>query len=238
MTETDMFAHTVGKFGAPDQAEKVSAEEAARYADRLPDALLRFWRTYGRGSYQQGKFWFCDPAPFQPVIEEIFHNDPDFDPAEMTAFGYTAFATLKVWHRRRRKVNVDFLRLQVFNPPESSWHDKEGRPFSQDFIIGCHATEFQYSPAHVDNAGEDLLPRAIARLGELEPGELYGFIPMLHFGGTEAVKNLRRVAAAEHMLIVAETANFNLTRLTPPAPPRDPYGRVEIVRRIGGRASR
>jgi len=234
MPQTDMFAYTVEKLGPPAQASRVPFEEAARYADRLPPALIGFWQTYGRGSYQDGKFWICDPAPFQPVIEAVFYGDPEFDPADMTAIGYSAFASLKIWHRRRRAVSIDFLFREISNPPASAWHDPDtGEPFSPDFSIGCQLTSFQYTPAQVDNDGVDLLPQAIARLGRLTVGELYGFIPALNLGGDYRVENLRRLNAAEHLLVIAETANFTLTRLTPPEPPAHPYGRIMPVRTIG-----
>jgi hypothetical protein len=234
MPEMDMFAYTVGALGEPEHARKVAPDEAAPYADRVPPALIRFWVEHGRGAFQAGKFWICDPAPFQPVIAEVFAEDPELDPAEMTVVGYSAFGTLKVWHRRRRAIKVDFLFSQVFNPPESSWHDKAtGQPFSPDFSIGTHLTDFQYGPAQVDPSGEDLLPQAIARQGPLSPGEIYGFAPALQLGGAYAVENLRRVAAAPHLMILAELARFDLTRLSPPQPPGHPYGRVEVVRKLG-----
>ena len=234
MPEVDMFAHTIRKLGEPQDAQKVPARDAARYADRVPRALIQFWRTHGRGSFEQGKFWICDPVPFQPIIDTVFHGDPELDPAEMTAIGYSAFGALKIWHRKRRAVTLDIVFQQVSNPPPKSWHDAEtGRPFSPDYTVSCQLTAFQYGPALVDTDGEDLLPQAIGRLGRLAPGEIYGFVPALHLGGRYDVANLRRMDAAEHLLVVAETANFMLTRLTPPEPPANPYGRVVPVRGIG-----
>lgn len=235
MPEVDMFALIREKFGAPEHAVRVPADEAARYADRVPGALIDFWTEHGRGAYEQGKFWICDPEPFEPVIDAVFRDDPELDPADLTTVGYSAFGTLKLWHRQRRAVNVDFLFLTVFNPPASSWHDKNGRPFSADFSISCHLTEFQYGPTQVDIAGKDLLPQAIARAGRLAPGELYGFLPALHLGGLWRVDNLRRMDAVEHLLVIAETANFTLTAVTPPQPPSHPYGRVVPVRPVGVR---
>jgi hypothetical protein len=237
MPEVDMFAHTLKKFGEPDHAHKVSAAEGARYVGRVPGALIRFWVEHGRGSYHDGKFWICDPAPFESVIDDIFHDDVELRPADMTAVGYSAFGRLKLWHRQRRSVSVDFLFLQVHNPPASSWHNKDtGVPFSEDFSISCFLTDFQYSPAQVDTQGADLLPPAIGRHGPLQPGEIYGFVPALHLGGAYDLKNLRRMSAPEHFSVIAQTANFNLTRLTAPEPPHHPYGRTVVVRGIGQRS--
>jgi hypothetical protein len=234
MSESDMLAYTIAKFGAPEQAQPVVREEAERYAGRVPDALIRFWLQHGRGAFQGGKFRICDPAPLQPVIEALFHGDPDFNPAEMTAVGYSAFGRLEIWHRTRRSLSADFLFLNVFNPPQSAWHDRQtGRPFSADYSIANQLTSFQFSPVQVDSAGNDLLPQAIARLGALECGEIYAFMPAISMGGAYSVDNLRRVDATAYMLVMAEMSNFTLTRLTKPEPPAHPYGRVEAVRGIG-----
>lgn len=229
-----MLAHTIAKFGPPEHAQRCVESEGELYADRLPPALIRFWREHGRGAFEHGKFWICDPAPFEPVIDAVFHGDPDFEPAQMTAIGYSAFGRLEIWHRTRRALSADFLFMRVFNPPASSWQSREtGQPFSEDFSIGNQVTSFQFSPAQVDLAGEDLLPQAIAQCGALAPGEMFAFVPAVALGGEYKVANLRRVNAAAHMLAMAEMSNFTLTSLTRPEPPAHPYGRVESVRAIG-----
>jgi hypothetical protein len=234
MPEIDMLAYTVNAFGEPEHAQRAAPDEAARYADRVPSALLRFWMERGRGAFEQGKFWICDPAPLQPVLDEIFGGDPELDPVDMTVVGYSAFGDLKVWHRRRRTVGIHLLVSHVFVVPESGWHDrKTGLPFSEDFSIGCQLTDFQYGPLHHDADGVDLLPQAIERQGLLAPGEIYGFVPALQLGGDYSVANLRRVQMVEHLMIVAQVSRFKLVSLTPPEPPAHPYGRNEVVRLIG-----
>jgi hypothetical protein len=68
MPEVDMFAHLLGRLGEPEQALEVTHDEAQRYTGRLPDALLRFWREHGRGTYKGGSYWICDPALYQGLI--------------------------------------------------------------------------------------------------------------------------------------------------------------------------
>jgi hypothetical protein len=118
--ETDMFAYMIQRLGEPKHASRMTTAAAAGYADRVPEALTRFWAEHGRGAYLDGMYWICDPAPFDPLLQLIFKDGPEFDPADMTVVAYTAFGPLKVWHRRRRMVNVGLLVGQVFNPPESS----------------------------------------------------------------------------------------------------------------------
>ncbi|WP_354112032.1 GAD-like domain-containing protein [Bradyrhizobium sp. S3.12.5] len=221
----------IQKLGEPKHASRISSEEAARYVDRAPRALIRFWLEHGRGAYFDGLYWLCDPEPFDSVLELIFNGDEEFSPSDMTVVAYTAFGDLKVWHRRRRQMNVSLLESAVFNPPASAWHDRRtGQPFSEDFSVSSLASTGRWAFGPEDH---EFFAAAVARHGMLEPGEVYGFFPALQLGGAYKVENLKRVRAAEHFQILAQLDRFKLTRLTPPDPPTYPYGHVEFVRYIG-----
>ena len=229
--EEDMLANMIRTLGEPEHASRITAEDGARYADRVPPALIRFWREHGRGAYFDGLYWICDPEPFDAVLDLIFDGDPEFSPSDMTVIGYTAFGNLTVWHRHRRKVDVSLLGSTVFNPPASSWHDAHtGQPFSEDFSVSNQVVSFRNVFVKEDR---DFFAAAAAKHGKLEPGEVYGFFPALQLGGAYRIENLRRVSAAEHFAILAQLESFKLTRLTPPDPPAHPYGRLEPVRLIG-----
>src|SRR3954454_14831383 len=110
----DMLDHMVTTLGQPRQARLVSAEDATKYKDRVPLRLIRFWQEHGRGSYLDGMYWICDPAPFRAVLDLVFKDDPEFYAAEMTAVSYDAFGDLKIWHRLRANMIVHFATSQVF----------------------------------------------------------------------------------------------------------------------------
>ena len=99
MPEYDMFAWLIKELGPPKDAVPVSAAEADRYRDRLPEAMRRFWTSYGRGSYKNGGFWICDPAPFDQPLADLFAGDPEFDASQMTVIEYTSYGTLQVWDK-------------------------------------------------------------------------------------------------------------------------------------------
>lgn len=226
----DMLDYMVRTLGPPRQAESVRAEDAIAYKDRVPPRLIRFWQEHGRGSYLDGMYWICDPAPFRAVLDLVFKDDPEFDGAEMTAVSYDAFGDLKMWHRVRANMIVHFATSQVFCSPESSHIDQFGKRFSDDYMISTTVAivPSQYEPSTLAFLGE-----ARRRLGSLAPGEVYGFFPALQLGGAYAVENLRRVRAVEHFMLLAQLAPMNLVELTPPEQPRFPYGRQNIVRPIG-----
>jgi hypothetical protein len=225
--EIDMFASLVKRLGEPERAHKVPDSEIAIYAGAVPDALLRFWADHGRGSYLNGAFWICDPHPFGPVLGEIFSGDPEFDPRNMTVVGYSAFGTLLIWDRAKKQVSVNLQMSTVFNVPEAKRiNTATGQPFSDDFTVGTFVTGMEYYD-------EPLFSAALQRLGRLDDGEIYGFVPALQLGGAFAVGNLHRVRVVEHAGFIAQLQRLKLTRLTPPEPPRFPYGRIETIRVLG-----
>jgi len=227
----DMLDHMVQKLGPPRQAQLVSAEEAAAYKDRIPPRLIRFWQEQGRGSYFDGMYWICDPAPFRDVLDCVFKDDPEFVSADMTAVAYTAFGGVKVWDRRRAHMNVNFDISTVFYPTDKARINSDTRErYPDDYMI---STTVGIVPSQFLPSELEFLKMARRRLGPLAPGEVYGFFPALQLGDAYAVGNLRRVRAAEHLMVLVQLAPIHLTALTPPEPPRFPYGRQEIVRQIG-----
>jgi hypothetical protein len=225
--EIDMFAYLVEKLGEPENLHKVPASEIVDYDGILPEALLRFWAEHGRGSYMSGAFWICDPRPFIPVLGDIFDGDPEFDPRRMSVVGYTAFGTLLIWDRVKKQISVDLMLSTVHNVPEEKRIDNRTRqPFSDGFTIGTFITGMK-------DFDETLFSPALKRLGRLGDGEIYGFVPALQLGGAFAVESLHRMRVAEYAGFIAQLQRLTLTRLTPPEPPRHPYGRVEPIRLLG-----
>jgi hypothetical protein len=225
--EVDMFSYLVKTLGEPERARKVPDTEIADYVGVVPEALLRFWFEHGRGSYQQGAFWICDPRPLVSVLDEIFRGDAEFDPRQMTVVGYTAFGTMLIWDRAKKQVSVNLLTSAVSSVLESKRIDvNTGKPFSDDFTIGTFITGMK-------DYDEPLFASALKRLGRLDEGEIYGFVPALQLGGTFEVESLHRMRLAEHASFLTQLQRLKLTRLTSPEPPRYPYGRIEVVRPIG-----
>lgn len=233
MSEIDMFSYLIRRLGEPELAQRVSKDEIESYRGRLPNALLTFWEEHGRGSYRDGTYWICDPAPYQSVINEIFKFDPKYKPEKMTAIGYDALGNLWVWGDEFRKITVHTRLSEVYNAPEASFTDSDtGEKFPKDFSISSGLTAFMDYDPPSDDEGEPLIPQAIERLGRLNHNEIYGYVPALALGGENMAKNLQKFTAPEHMSFLASLQPLVLTELTPPEPGH-PYGRVVPVRKIG-----
>jgi hypothetical protein len=231
MPISDTIKYFLQKYGEPLHAQRVSSHEVDRYGSRLPSGLLRFWIEHGRGYYLDGKFWICDPALFNEVLNAIFADDLEFSPSDMLVYAYSGFGNIWAWHKRRKRIFVNFLNGQIHCPPESSFrYDKVGEFCPDDFILGNGLSSIAANEVEYDDYGEDLLPQAIDRLGKLEPGEIYGFFPPRCFGGTRDVANLRKTPAIEHMMFLAQVCDLKITRLTE-SKPGHPFGEIVPVRR-------
>ena len=232
----DEFVKLLQEHGKPQQRTAVGHDEADRYRGRVPDALIRFWLDHGRGCYNDGKDWLCDPAPFIPLVEAVFEGDPEFHPNDFVAIRRSAFSDLTLWSRKLAgPVTVSFNLGEVSAFGAESWIDKKtGQRHSTDFIVGALFYRAKLVAAWVTEDDEDMLPLAIERCGLLKADEVYGFFPALQIGGTNDVANLRRVKVVEHLLFLAAVTDFLLVKTEFPDPD-DPYGyRRRVVRRIGG----
>lgn len=233
MQEIDFFAELIRVKGEPERAIKVSKKEASMYRGRVPDALLRFWQEHGRGSYDNGTYWICDPGPFQPVIEAIFRFDPQYDPAEMTAVGYDAFGTLWVWHRRHHGVTAHLQIGSVFGADaEFNINPDTGKIFSDDVLIGGFLTNFMEFDPVLDDQELELMPQAIARLGRLEENEVYGHVPALALGGQVQAENMQKFNAPAQMIFLASLMQLVWVDLSPPEEGY-PSGRLVALRKVG-----
>ncbi|MBP0583234.1 DUF1851 domain-containing protein [Labrys sp. LIt4] len=227
MSKSDMLSYLLDNFGGPEQATKVSDKEISKYFDKVPETILKFWRDHGRGSYLNGFFWFCDPALLQPILRTLFEGDPEYNAEDMTTVGYSAFGSLEVWDKTRRIIGIDFLTSTIYSPPDEYYLDlSTGERLDDNILVQTPMTSFI-------NSDRDDFDEALATLGKLEPGEIYGYAPVLQLGGSQDVEHLHRTKIVEHLAMICGLSRFNLTRLTPPDPPAFPFGRLEVIRPVG-----
>ena len=225
--------------GSPSHVTAVEPDYIETFRGRLPDMLLRLWADYGWGSWNQGKIWVWDPVLLQPVIEAVFDGDPDYHPEELIPFAYSAFGSIYMWRGSYRIIRFHWLRNYAIEQTYNDWNSRADVPISQDqVIVNALSGEIRTSRnsstfAWTDETGADMLPQAIAQLGELAPGEVYGFVPALRMGGANRVENLQRLPIVEHMMFLANVQRPMLHRYHPPPEIGQGFGEVEVVRPIG-----
>ena len=239
-TEDEWYEITLLKYGAPRHAVVPDKHYAQGYSGRLPDVLLRLWLEQGWGSWNRGKFWLCDPALLQPVIDTVFLGDPEYDSDTMTVFAYDAFGKIYIWLGDRRILRIDWVGNYAIVQQYDGWNPYANVPESESInLIGAIQVAIYTSSNGIDGAthlgpdGKDMLPAAIARLGELGRDEVYGFFPAIGIGGANDINNLQRVPILEHLMFLASIQTPILRRFEPPADDQPGIGRLIDIRPLG-----
>ncbi len=197
-----MFTTLVGKYGPPANAVPMAPAELDALAGRLPPELLAFWREYGLGVWLDGKFQFCRPADYAELVEQIFEDDPDFLPSATHMVGFSAFGQLLLWNEQHERVLVDLPRLgarvDAFDVREP------GDPIHFPIAVPLYLLGYEgsFDVFEQDEAARPLFTRALARLGPLDLGQCYGFVPMLAFGGSAKLDAIERLDAAVHFSLL------------------------------------
>ncbi|HRP79514.1 MAG TPA: GAD-like domain-containing protein [Aquamicrobium sp.] len=237
-TAEEWYELLVIRRGRPAHAVIPDAAYAETWRGRVPDLLIRMWLEIGWGSWNSGKFWLCDPALLHPVVESAFMGDPDYDPDHMVVYAYDAFGTMYIWLGDYRLMRLYWTHDYAIEQVRERFNDSAGVPQSESYAIvtdieGHIPTGKNFGKVHTDDSGNDMLPKAIAKLGELQRNEIYGFFPPIAVGGENTVKDLQRVPALEHLMLLSSLQTPMLRRYTPPANGQPGFGELTEIRRIG-----
>ena len=220
-----MFTALIGKHGPPAKAMPMAPAELDALAEQLPSELLAFWREYGLGTWLDGKFQFCRPGDYAELVEQVFEDDPDFLPSATHMVGFSAFGQLLLWNEQHKRVVVDLPRLVA--RVDSFDVRKPGAPihFSLATPLSLVGHEGSFDVFEQDEAARPLFARALARLGPLDLGQCYGFVPMLAFGGSAKLDRIERLDAEVHFSLLAGAGRCRVMAVqTPgghPAPLRE-----------------
>ena len=190
-------------FGPPVNAVPMAPAELEALAGRLPPELLAFWREYGLGMWLDGKFQFCRPTDYADLVRQIFEDDPDLLPSATHMVGFSAMGQLLLWNEQHKRVEVDLpwltARVDAFDAR------KPGGPthFSLVTPLSHLDHEGSFDVFEQTDAAEPLFARARARLGPLDLGQCYGFVPMLALGGSAKLDRIERLDAEIHFSLLA-----------------------------------
>lgn len=203
---TEDFEYFLKIHGEPTGA-RIAIGRQSDLREKLPGALLDFWELMGSGVMPGGRFQFCDPERFSPIVREVLGNDPELPASRCHVFGHSAFGTLLAWSEDHDDFRIDLVGGTV------SCLSLTGRksPLLPDrtvavSLFGIGDAVFDL----VDDRGHLLFERARKRLGLLTPGQAYGFVPLLSLGGSRRLESLRTVDALEHFSLLAQASRFHL----------------------------
>ena len=215
----------IDKYGQATSKVSFTSQEHSALQKFLPDQVADFCFDIGRSILRNGLIQSCHPDDMRGVLALIFGADKDFSHKNCHAFAYSAFGVIFFWMEEYGYGNISIY---------------EGRLTHKSFVKGQHAGPMAVNAVSVpfwlsdqaldfeDDAGKPLFKRAAKKLGSLEIGECYGFVPALAFGGVADIAHIKRLKAPEHFAIVAQTMEYNLIDV-------QGYGQSIVERPIGPR---
>jgi len=201
------FEHFLKAFGPAIDKREVPAASIERYRGKLPDQLLAYWEEHGWCGYADGLLWSVDPQEYEPVARAWIGNTPFMQEDTFHIIARSAFGKLYFWGEKSggNKLNIiasdSFALVRAFSP---------ARDLNQSAQVFFGAK----SRDAVDYETEQgpLFAPALARLGRLKYDEIYGFVPALALGGAPVLKNLQKIKAVEHLIILAQLAPLKVMR--------------------------
>ena len=197
-------------FGPAIQTQTMSPEKIAKFRGKLPDQLLTYWQNYGVSGYGKGLFWLVDPDEYEPALD-AWIGDTDF--MEKDAYyvvARSAFGELFLWGTKSgQSVDIKSLWGMMF-PRDNSERVAHGKSdfLLRNFLAGQSAKDLDQK----DHLGKLLFDRALKTLGPLALDEMYAFEPALAIGGKADLKNLRKVKAVEHLVMLAQLGERQIMR--------------------------
>ncbi|MDD7973902.1 GAD-like domain-containing protein [Roseinatronobacter alkalisoli] len=232
------FDDILDVLGPMSFVEPVSAAEAERYRGRVPDGLLEFWRRSGRGALLQGFAWLCDPALLQPVVEEVFAGDPEYDAADFTCYLYDYEGTIEAWGAKNQRCTIDltaFDQAKVHVHGPGPLRDLQQGSRTPDFHVANFLRILGYRlghDMHEDYSDYHMFTSASNRLGRLEPGEIFGFFPSRQMGGEGYPEDMQKVGVVEHLLFHTQLDRPTLIGWEP-IPGGGGFSRPFPIRKLG-----
>lgn len=212
-------------YGPPLQQTPFTSEEIASIRENLPGSAADFCISMGRAVMRDGIVQTCHPNDLKGILALVFGADKDFSHRNCFAFAYTAFGTISFW-------------MKDYGTGEISLYD--GQVTHDNFVQGERATDgdnntvtvpFSLPPEaldYPDKSGKDLFKRATKKLGSIEIGQCFGFVPVLPLGGIADLDHLKRLSAPEHFAIVSQAMEFFLVE-------SEDFGDITEIRPIGPR---
>ncbi|SFF82114.1 hypothetical protein SAMN05518865_10532 [Duganella sp. CF458] len=202
----EYFGYFLEKMGPPIQKRHVPPSSVKRFRGKLPDQLLAYWEEHGWCGYADGLFWTVDPQEYEPVLEAWIGETPFVENDAYHLIARSAFGELYFWGERTGESLRLFAPGSYCLPIESVFEEDE-------LELGVRAF-FSIRDREENDFAEMFVP-ALEKLGHLKHDEMYGFAPALALGGPSTLKNLTKVKAVEHLVILSQLAPLEVMT-TPP----------------------
>ncbi len=216
----------VAKFMSADvESSGKGPKNATSYRGRLPESVLQLWELIGLGVFLSGYFQLCDPDDYRPILEQALGHDHELDARRTFVIGFSAFGEIIAWNEDFRDVRIDLVDGEV----SCRWLVSPKQGIDPNMTVLTRlllVDDVSFDP--LDAEGRPLFEAVRARLGRLEADQIYGFRPILAFGGTRDAGNVATYSSLSHMSLLAQAQDLKLIDMNP-FPPKE-------IRKIGSPA--
>lgn len=155
-----------------------------KYKQIVPAKLISVWKSCGFGSLLNGYLKIINPDEYQAIIDRSYFRANVSIPIFVTAFG-----DIITWEENK------YIRMIKYKNGTFKGISSGFDFFWEDIITDYFCEEFFEL---------DKYATAVSRLGELEYGECFGYVPLLGLGGSEKVENLKKVKIKEHIELITQ----------------------------------
>lgn len=209
--------------GTPKKHTPLTNDELRNLPASLPINLIELYQSYGRFTLEAGRLQTCHPDDLKSILSIAFGNDKYFNKDTCHAFAYSAFGTVYFYHNIYGCGEVDFVEGHLYSSLATSPAKEKSNPENTIYLPFTLDSE---SLDYYDTEDQPLFLRAKKKLGALDIGECYGFVPALSLTGEPRIENLKKLSTIEHLAILAQTQDIQLIKSSD-------YGESTIVRKIG-----
>jgi len=166
-----------------------------RYNGKLPALLLAYWKEHGWCGFGEGIFWLVNPQEYEGVVSSWIEGTLLEHRDTYHLIARSAFGDLYLWGENSGfSVKITSL-LSRYTGENCTLTETEATREVQSFFL---------SRKKEHNDFENLFEPAKKKLGILKEDEMYAFVPALMLGGRPDLKNLKKLKAIEHLILLSQ----------------------------------
>ncbi|MBI6797430.1 GAD-like domain-containing protein [Pseudomonas syringae] len=197
----EVFSVFLKTFGGPVGRQEVPKSRIERYKGKLPDLLLHYWSEHGWCGYGEGIFWMVNPQEYEGVTASWIQGTEFENQDTYHLIARSAFGELYFWGEETgASLKITSIASRCTTFVSSLPKDQMDKRF-QNFLLSA---EVEY------NDFDDLFQPAKKKLGTLSRDEMYGFVPAIMLGGSDALDNLKKVRSVEHLVFLSQLSDLEV----------------------------
>lgn len=157
--------------------------------------LLAYWKEHGWCGFGEGIFWLVNPQDYEGVVSSWTEGSLLENRDTYHLIARSAFGDLYLWGENSGfSVKITSL-LSRYTGENCTLTETKATREVQSFFL---------SRKKEHNDFESLFEPAKKKLGILKEDEIYAFVPALMLGGRPDLKNLEKLKAIEHLILLSQ----------------------------------